>query len=172
METDGLPLFPTHIIFCDFGLYYSMELVGASTSPVLLEQKVAKCPDINALWNPLGIEGDKPAAIFNSDEGFVPEGAPRLEQLLFHQGEDVDQAKERFPGLAEYRTHLSWRNSKGPIFRFGPNFCGCILSNVMFIQRDKDIFRARNFSFFGAIPKACRKQDLDRFQPRHCKDFS
>lgn len=166
LETNAVPLFPTHIIFCDFVKYFSMELVGASRVPTKLLPKVAKYPDVNSLWNPLGVDGDRPALIFDDRISAGPKGAPILGNLMIHQGVNVEEARARFPGIDLYETRLEWRDSKGPIFCFSDNFSGCILSNFLFLQAADGVFRARNFLFFGAVKRNLTKRELNEFLDR------
>lgn len=67
LVSGGVTLFPSHILFIDFGEYYAFEHNGAKRKPQKLKQKAAKFGSVYEYWDPF--HGNQHKAMFSIGGG-------------------------------------------------------------------------------------------------------
>lgn len=163
LESTGIPLYPTHILFTNYQDTFGMELIGVSRNPVVLKQKIAKYDDVQDYFNPLGVPGDRPLLIIGEHDNFDPLATTRLSNLLLSQEGELSAATERFPVLSSYKDRLKQSGGEGAIFKIGPNFSCLSVSNCALVNYHDSIYRSRNILFLGLVSKRLSKRELEKF---------
>lgn len=159
----GATLYPTHILFMDFGEYYAMELVGARQRPGALRQKIAKYKSVYDYWDPFHGNLHEPLFKVGTGEKNDPRSPNGFSNLSLAHECDIHEAKLRFGHLNTYQSSLVRKGGKGSIFEFGPGFGSMYLQQCSVLNHDSGIFRSRNIMFHAMLERGVKLHELNGF---------
>ncbi|WP_174803501.1 Shedu anti-phage system protein SduA domain-containing protein [Martelella limonii] len=157
-------LFPTHIVFMNFGDQYGMELIGASRSPRELQPRIAKYEEIHMYFDIFKgrVEGGSTISIEGKDVPYL-DGFVSFSNILFCQGKDFDSAKNRFGFISEYGTILNRTGGEGSHFHFNSSSQNLLIENCGILNHHDGLFRGKNILLLGIHGKSINSNQLEKF---------
>lgn len=156
IKSDGIPLFPTHIMFMRYGNYYGMELLGTNTEPRKLTPKFVKYNEDCDYFNLFNEETNSP--LVGIDGG----NASIINMYLAHHN-DLTTARERFPYIDLNASKITAENGSGSAVIFGPNFESAHFENCVIVNHRKGLFRCKNIQFLAIVSKKIKSPELKHF---------
>ncbi len=159
LVSDGATLFPTHILFMDFGDYFAMELIGAKLRPQKLKMKIAKYDSVYDYLDPFH-GNQRQASITLNPINADPRRPIGFSKLTLAQQCDLDEAANRFPYLGAYPSRLIGIDGKGSVFDFGPGFASMFVQECSILNHEDGLFRSRNVMFLGILKRTITSSEL------------
>jgi hypothetical protein len=169
IKSTGAPLFPSYIIFMNFGKYIGFELLGADIDPKPLRLKTAKYKDVHDYFNLFKDDIRNPHFLLTST-------GVALEGLCLAHESDISVAQERFPFIELYPTKLVRKNGSGSVIEFGQGFKDVYLERCTILNHKEGLFRCKNILFSAIFSKKISNAELKFFfsnllEPKEGENF-
>ncbi len=162
--SDGVSLFPSHIIVMNNGTHFSYELIGAKRTPNKLQVVTRKCSSLNLYFNlfPKNIDDNEP--IFNLGKSNVIQDLMLCHQIIF------EKAKHRFPFIETFQSIIQRTDGEGALITVGHLADECCIVNCLLTSSLNEIIRCKHIIHLGFIIKSKTGPDYQKFLNHICSD--